>query len=299
MKSKLSLRTATFSILFSLFTSATFATVEQLPSYRGWEGCYKISNNNTEVIIAASAGGRVVYYALDGKNIIQEDHELDGISGDEMVKKMFAPDGGRFDIGPESTPPEQRQALFAGEWHGEILSDNSVEVTYDKQNAHGVAVTRKYTLSKKCSKLEISQTMTNQTSEPIERHYWGRAFCKSGGNIILPIDSKDGWGGMLQNKFIGDAHVVDNKLVCPITNPKNIKIGSASMQGWLKYQVNGVEITQKFKCNKRGDYSATQGYTTVFFCNPRVCELEPIGQSVRLESGEYSTFVQTWELNKY
>lgn len=299
MKNNLISLKVVFCAILALFTTSTFAAVELLPSYRGWSGCYKISNENCEVIIAASAGGRVVYYALDGENVIQENRDLDGVSGSELVEKMIAPDGGRFDIGPEATEPEQRQALFAGEWRATIISDYSVEVCYDKKNAHGVSVTRRYTLAKGSSKLEIDQTMTNQTSEPITRHYWGRAFFKPGGIITLPLDSNGNWGSMAPNGLLGDAHAVGKEIVCSVNSPKVLKLGSDSQQGWLKYEVNGIRVVQNFKCDKKGDYSETMGYTTVFYSDQKVCEMEPIGASIKMKPGESSTFSQTWTLSRY
>jgi hypothetical protein len=68
-------------------------------TYRRWSDCYLISNGTINLVINASAGGRIMVYERNRINIIYEDPEQDGLLLDDYRNKLFDPDGGRFDYG--------------------------------------------------------------------------------------------------------------------------------------------------------------------------------------------------------
>ncbi len=272
------------------------AQVTRLPQYRGWSDCYKISNAEAEVIIAPQSGGRVLYFAIDGENIIFEDPAFDGFLKADMQASRIWADGGRFDIGPEALPARMREDIFMGEWRVARVGRREVEIIFDEPNAMGLKVVRRFALSRRGAELEIEQRMTNIESEPLSRHYWGRVFCHGGGVVEIPLDSDDGWGSMGGYGSQG-SKVVDGTLVTQLDDGV-YKVGSSSLDGWISYRVRGLKMVQQFKCYHGADYSDTDGYTTIFYSNEQVCEIEPVSPTVELKPGESHTFKQRWVLTK-
>lgn len=284
------------SLLCCILPISVFAEIARLSNFRDWKDCYSIKNEKAEVILCPVAGGRVLYYAVNGKNIIFEDPGFDGYLLDDFRKDRRWPDGGRFDIGPESILGKQRDELFMGEWQVLVQDDYTVELLYDKENKLGVSVSRKFILHEKGSQLTLTQVMTNQTTHSLKRHYWGRVFCKGGGTVILPLDGKGGWGFMGKHS---SEHMTEKKDRLEYTLRDEVtKVGSGSHKGWLAYKVDGLEITQEFLCFPGGDYSDTDGYTTIFYANGKLCELEPVSPMVLLQPGQSYTFIQKWRLRE-
>ncbi len=281
-------------VALCLSTLSLSAQVERLEEYRGWKDCYSLKNATTELIVCPEAGGRVLYYAIDGENIIYVDRSFDGYLKADMQRTRKWADGGRFDIGPEALPGKMREDIFLGEWSAQVVGKREVLLTFDKPNAMGLKVTRSFKLARKGSALNIVQTMTNISDENVSRHYWGRVFCKGGGLVEMPLDSDEGWGGMAIHGY-GASKVVGDRLMTQLDGT-TIKVGSDSQEGWITYSVDGLKIHQTFKCYKGANYSDTENFTTVFYSNKDVCEVEPVGPTIDLAPGESSTFKQKWVL---
>ncbi len=272
------------------------AQVERLEEYRGWRDCYSIKNSTTELIICPEAGGRVLYYAIDGENIIYVDPSFDGYLKEDMQRTRKWADGGRFDIGPEALPGKMREDIFLGVWSAEVVGKRELLITFDKPNAMGLKVTRSFKLARKGSALDIVQTMTNISDETLSRHYWGRVFCWGGGVVEMPLDSDEGWGSMGIHGY-GDSKVDGDRLVTPLDD-RTLKVGSSSLKGWITYRVNGLKMHQTFKCYDGANYSDTENFTTIFYSNDKVCEVEPVSPTVELVPGESHTFSQRWVLSR-
>jgi len=65
--------------------------------WRGYPNCLKLTNRSSEVILAPEAGGRVLVFSREGRNILYQDRSVDGLTWQEGGKSFHA-DGGRFDV---------------------------------------------------------------------------------------------------------------------------------------------------------------------------------------------------------
>ena len=272
------------------------AEVMKLDEYRGWKGCYEISNRDSRVILCPSAGGRILYFAIDGKNIIFENEAFDGQLLADMRRSRIWPDGGRFDIGPEDLPARMRDEVMMGTWSATQIDEYTVEMRFERENPLGVYVVRRIELLRRGAKLRITQTMTNYTDQPVARHYWGRVFCRGGGVVELPLDRGGRWGAM--GGYSLDGAVEKGRVLEVSLDDVVRKIGTDSQRGWLRYRVDGLQITQRFTRYDGANYSDTDNFTTIFYSNEDLCELEPVSPTVELDPGESDTFKQVWQLKK-
>lgn len=281
-------------LLFVILPTFVSAKVTCLSDYRGWKDCYSIKNEKAEVILCPAAGGRILYYAVNGKNIIFEDPDFNGYLLDDFQKDRKWPDGGRFDIGPESIPGKQRDELFMGEWDYTILNDNTVELFFTKNNNLGLHIRRVFRLDEISSNLSIKQTAINYEDKKMQRHFWGRYFCKGGGKVSVPFVTHNVWGFMGKEK--SDKVEPVNDVLCYNISNETIKVGSSSTEGWISYELDGLKFTVDFKVYPTMNYSSTQGFTTIFYTNGKLCEIETVSPLYDLSPGDSFIFEQVWSL---
>ena len=290
-------------ITIMVFTSGILKSEVNIIEYRGWNNCYQLKNKNCEVVICPEAGGRVLKYALKGKNAIYDNPEFDGkLLADFQAERSLWPDGGRFDIGAESIPGKLHDQIYMGKWSAIVTGSLSVKITCPIPNEMGIEVTREFILSSKATKLQVNQTMKNITDSVIRRHFWDRIFCPAGGIVTLPVDKKSVQknGYRLMNDTTVDLSkrlsISAGNLQFKTIEP-TIKMGTDSRKGWMTYLQNDLLISMYFDINKKGDYSDTANNTTIFYTNGIVIELEPVSPTYQLLPNEKVYFRQTWELN--
>lgn len=282
-----------FVLLFTPLSA--FSKVTILETYRGWKNCVEISNRDVNVIISPQSGGRVLYYSLYGKNILFEDSNFDGYMLEDFRKDRHWPDGARFDIGPETIPGKLRDEPFMGVWDCKVIDDYSVELIYASDNMLGLHLRRSFRLEEGSAKLFIKQISQNYTDKDISRQYWGRYFCKGGGRVVLPLMEDEYWGYM--GNYKSDSKVIydDGKLYYDVAD-ETVKIGCNSSVGWISYIYDSLKFNVVFKVIPEMDYTSTQGFTTIFYTNGQVCEIEPVSPLYKLSPGESFVFEQVWNL---
>ena len=266
-----------------------------LNNYRGWNNCIEISNLNTKVVISPISGGRVLYYSVNNKNIIFEDKDFDGYMLEDFRKDRHWPDGARFDIGPESIPGKLRDEPFMGVWDCKIINEYSVELSYSNDNKLGLHLKRCFSLDDDSSELCIKQISENHTDEDLSRHFWGRYFCKGGGRVVLPLLENESWGYMGNYNSNNVVTSEKGKLYYDVSD-ETVKIGCNSSAGWISYVYKDLKFNVTFDVIQEMDYSSTQGYTTIFYTNGKVCEIEPVSPLYKLSPGESFVFEQVWSL---
>ena len=290
-------------ISIMIFTSGIVKSEVNIIEYRGWKNCYQLKNNSCEVVICPEAGGRVLKYALNGKNAIYENPEFNGkLLADFQAKRSLWPDGGRFDIGAESISGKLHDQIYMGKWSVTLTAKLSVKITCPIPNEMGIEVTREFILSAKGTKLQVNQTMKNCTDSVIRRHFWNRIFCPAGGIVTMPVDKKsvhkNGYRLMndttvaINNRLTQSPGMLYFKTIQP-----TIKMGTDSKKAWISYLQNDLLITKCFDINKKGDYSDTDNNTTIFYTNGIVTELEPVSPTYQLLPNEKVHFHQTWKLD--
>ncbi len=281
-------------------------------TYRGWTECYRISNNEVNIIINASAGGRIMVYERNGVNPIYEDPKQDGILLQDFEEKSFDPDGGRFDYGQEKVTSKKHNLTYMGKWHGEILDDHSVKLTSQPDSSLGILSIRIFELDSETSRLAITQTMKNISSKSLEYFFWGRTLVKVGGKLMMPLNPDSNipgkWGRYIwgeQEKFENDpadpgVEIIENIFSLIPSEAGNAKYGTDARDGWMAYGYKGLLFFKKYNFYEDQPYTELYDQTNIFYTNKTLfAEMEPISPTAVLEPGEEYSYTENWYLIEY
>ncbi len=78
----------------------------QVVSFYGYEDCIQLKNASTEVILCPAAGGRVLKYALGGRNVLYLPAGDEGWTWDGQAGRGNM-NAGRFDPGSKGIDPDR------------------------------------------------------------------------------------------------------------------------------------------------------------------------------------------------
>lgn len=274
--------------------------------FYGYQDCLEIANSSTRVVLCPAAGGRVLVYALDGKNVLylpsgNEGWIWDGQNGSGPMH------AGRFDIGPELVVP-RRQILWQGKWTGEITGDREVEMTSQYDPGTGVRLKRKFFLNPNDSTLQCTQTILNESDRTVEYCHWSRTFAVGKGICIVPLSDSSRMPqhyvrydppGKLINVMPTDPHVERMETFLVISDhPENPKLGFDSTVGWFAYlSKQDLLFVKRFPTYPDRVYNELAGLTiSIWYPDNDMVELEPIGPRERLEPKQIASFTETWQL---
>jgi hypothetical protein len=298
-------------ILLSLLQLNVYNMVEKV-TYRGWSDCYRISNNEVTVIINASAGGRIMAYERDGINVIYEDRLQDGKLLGDYLEGGFNPDGGRFDYGQEKITREIHQLTYMGAWRGEIVDDYALEITSQPDTTLGLLSSRLFRLDPQSSKLTVTQTMKNISSETTEYFFWGRTLVKLGGKLFMPLNPESVipgkwgryiWGENERFEIDPEDPGVDIQGGIFSLDPilaGNAKYGTDAKDGWMAYGYKGLLFVKKYEYDEMMQYTELYNLTNIFFTNrKKYAEMEPVSPTPSLKPGEKYSYTEKWYLEKY
>ena len=160
-------------------------TVARVAPFYGYDDCIRLENQKTRVTLCPAAGGRVLEYALNGKNALYLPPGQEGWVYEPGHEQWWLY-AGRFDIGPEQVIAKHPQ-LFMGRWNGEITGLRSARLTSVKDKPTGVQLIREFTLDENSTRLECRQTVKNVSPRTTEYCYWSRTFVPGAGVCLVPL----------------------------------------------------------------------------------------------------------------
>jgi len=277
-------------------------------NWRDWSDCTRISNKHCEIIICASAGGRVLLFSIDGKNIIYENESQNGKTLNDWKTKSFDPDAGRFDYGPEKITQSIHARTWMGKWTTEITGDFSVKLTSVVDSTLGLISIREFILHPDSAVVTIRQIAKNISKKPMVRHFWGRTLVKPDGYLWMPLNSSshfsNGWAQFMwkpdrieTNPAADERIQMDNHNFRFHANGSTIKGGTDATIGWQAYVLNDLVFVKRFQVYPANDYSGSDHFTGIFFSNGKFCELEPCSQTYTIQPGNSIEFTERWELS--
>ncbi len=274
-------------------------------TFYGYDDCIRLANPSTQVTLCPAAGGRILEYALNGKNALYlpPGHEGWTYERDKTGGSMTA---GRFDIGPEQTIPKHPQ-LWMGRWSGEITEPRSARLVSVKDSSTGVQLIREFTLDKSSSRLECKQTIKNVSSDTKEYCHWSRTFALGGGICLIPLTRPSRFPhgyvmygpGPAINFRPEDPHIQTRDGFLEIRSaPKFPKLGMDTNAGWFAYLMkNDLMFVKQFPAYPNRVYNEVAGLTmSIWYPDRPMCELEPIGPREKLAPGRSASFTETWWL---
>jgi hypothetical protein len=278
--------------------------------YRGWKNCFRLFNEQCEVIILPEAGGRVMSFSLAGQNIIFENPHFDGKSYHDWKEERFDPDGGRFDVGPERVMVKKHDLTWMGPWDAEIIDDNTLKITSQPDTLLGLQTTRIFRLAANDNVLQIDQSIENISDKDIKAHFWGRTLVKPDGKLFMPVrfsgNFDNGYALFYWNPDRIVTDIQDDERIT-ITDGimafhavgNVIKAGVDADEGWMVYAHEGLAMVKEFEVMEGKDYSASDHMTGIFFSNGKFAELEPCSPTYTLAPGNVQSFRETWKLFTY
>ena len=280
----------------------------KIVDYFGYDDCIELKNANTRVVLCPAAGGRVLEYSIDGKNVLYLPPGSEGWRQTTENKrgKMHA---GRFDIGPEKMVKRGR-ILWQGPWQGEQTGDRSARLTSEFDKESGVRLTRDFRLDAKSSHLICTQTIANESNEPVSLCHWSRTFAVGGGIAVVPRSPR----GRFPKGFVlyqdGESITIDaddpniqvtNEAVVVTGPPASPKLGFDSHAGWLAYLAPTDQLfVKRYRTYPERAYNEFASLTaSVWYPDGDMVEVEPIGPAENLRPGEKANFTEEWWLMQH
>lgn len=273
--------------------------------YFGYNGCLRLENSETRVTVCPLAGGRVLEYAYQGVNAIYLNQAQEGWRYQSGIAPVD-PCGGRFDVGPERviTPHPD---LWLGDWTGEIVGEDSVRLTSQRDCATGIRLVRDFTLAADSSRLACEQRIINESDKPVTCCHWSRTLAVGGGICLIPLTPESRFPkqyimygpGPVMNYQPADPNIrVRDGFLEIVGTPQNPKLGMDSCAGWICYLMPGnLMFVKRFPVYPDRVYAEMAGLTiSIWYYQNEMCELEPIGPREILVPGESATFAEQWGL---
>ena len=295
-------------VVILMLQKDTLAKTERI-AYRGWENCYRLSNDVAEVIVVPESGGRVLTYSVNGQNILYVNRAHDGKTLADLEEKWFDPDGGRFDVGPEAITSRLHLLTWLGAWEAEIIGDYALRIVSQPDTSLGIQLTREFTLDKESSYLTVRQTMRNISDHDTEWCFWSRTLTKGWGMLLVPLNPESkfphGWAKYVWRKGIeteaprDDRVVVSDGLLTVRAVGTSAKYGTDSSAGWMAYAKDGLLFVKRFRYFPEETYNDGAGFSVEIYITDHMCELEPLSPRAILRPNEAYSFTEHWWLLEY
>lgn len=301
-------RLIAFVFFLSLPTQLIAADGVKTISYYGYDDCIELRNESVTVVLCPAAGGRVLEYSLDGKNMLYLPPGNEGWTW-QPDGPRGSMDAGRFDIGPEKMV-DRGNVLWMGRWDGEITGDRSARLTSQYDERSGARLIRDFELAESGSLLRCTQRIMNESDRPVSLCHWSRTFAIGGGVAIVPRSPRgrfpNGYvmyegGNRLQFTPNDPKIQFDAEKVIVTAAPEFPKLGFDSHAGWLAYLApNDQMFVKRFATYPDRAYNEFAGLTiSVWYPQGgNMVELEPIGPAENLMPGQSAAFTEEWWLLK-
>ena len=303
-------RSALFLLAALLVAASAALAAAPLPEgtgrvdFHGYTDCVRLENDVCRVVLCHQTGGRVLEYSWKGTNVIYLDPKQAGRTYDPRTGKVWDPDGGRMDIGPEMVIPKHPM-LWLGPWTVTITGPRSAELLSVRDKPTGVRLKRRFVLDEKGTGLHVTQTILNVSNKLVHWCHWSRTFAPGGGIVYIPLSPFS----RFPHRYImyGPGNVMNYQPTDPNISvaadhllikgpPAEAKLGFDSAAGALAYHMkNGLVFTKRFPVHPGRAYNEMAGLTiSVWYYKEQMCELEPIGPATHLAYGKSESFTEDW-----
>lgn len=271
-------------------------------TYRGWQRCYRLSNQVVDLIITADVGPRVIRFGfVDGENQFWEDPELLGSSGgDEWVnygghRLWHAPEARPRTYAPDNAPVQVEEREGVTRFIQPVEPSTGIQKVLDICLGAGTEV-------------RVVHWLRNKNLWPVTLAPWALSVMAPGGTGIVPLPPRGShaenllpntglilWAytDMRDRRWTWGTHYV---LLRQDRQAETVqKVATYAPQGWLGYARAGNLFVTTFTPVHGADYPDL-GANVELFTNPDMLELETLGPLTELAPHGEVSHVETWHL---
>ncbi len=282
--------------------------------YKGWKGCWELSNSLVKLVVVPQIGGRIMEYSIGGENVLwQNKAELGVVKHSDLGKKWHNYGGYKA-----WNAPQQRWRAPDYDNYYDYAPAN-VEIICKEEEMFGIRVVtspishlgfrfeREIYLSDRTSRVRLVERMRNVSKCDIEWSIWDVTQVNAPCWIVFPLhitnDDPKGWRRLLGPEY-PDPHqvtAVGNVGVLKYSGSID-KIGNGSPEGWMVYIKDQIAYIKQWGVQTVDTVYPDGGCNLEVFTADKAMggyvEMEVLGPIVKLKPGETAQLVEDWFLSR-
>jgi hypothetical protein len=272
-------------------------------SYKGWSNCFRLSNNQVDLIITGDVGPRIIRFGFVGEdNEFKEFSDMLGkTGGDEWRvygghRLWHAPEVMGRTYFPDNTPVKVEERA------------GSVRILQPTEPTTGIQKEMEMRLAPDKAHVQVTHRLRNTTPWAVELAPWALSVMAQGGKAIIPLPRvgrhEDNLLPTSSLALLAYTDMADprwtwgTKYIILRQDPaatKPVKVGVMNTQGWVAYARNNHLFVKKFAYIAGAPYPDL-GSSVETFTNSEMLEVETLGPLVALQPGTSVEHVEDWFL---
>ncbi|MBG0783753.1 MAG: hypothetical protein H0S79_01490 [Anaerolineaceae bacterium] len=252
-------------------------------SYGGWDNCYRLANDQVELVVTADVGPRIIRFGFIGRENMFG--EIEGQVGKTKADNWMIFGGHRLWHSPEAARtyyPDLEPVLVQ-----EI--ENGMMVTQKPEPTTGIQKQMEITMKPDKPEVKVKHTLINHNVWPIEAAPWGLSVMDLNGTAIVPFPPRGKHPeSMTPTSVLSIWPYTDLsdprwglgfRFVLLKQDPENTvpqKIGIFNSEGWAAYANHNALFVKQTPLQYDGIYPDL-GVNFELFTNEMILEVESLG----------------------
>ena len=252
-------------------------------SYVGWDNCYRLANDQVELVVTADVGPRIIRFGFIGRENMFG--EIEGQVGKTKADNWMIFGGHRLWHSPEAARtyyPDLEPVLVQ-----EI--ENGMMVTQKPEPTTGIQKQMEITMKPDKPEVKVKHTLINHNVWPIEAAPWGLSVMDLNGTAIVPFPPRGKHPeSMTPTSVLSIWPYTDLsdprwglgfRFVLLKQDPENTvpqKIGIFNSEGWAAYANHNALFVKQTPLQYDGIYPDL-GVNFELFTNEMILEVESLG----------------------
>jgi hypothetical protein len=273
--------------------------------YAGWRNCWKVTNNEVELIVTGDVGPRIIRYGFAGEqNLLKNFPEQMGTAGESL---WMIRGGSRIWISPED-----RAASYAPDNEAvriEVLG-GLLTATAPMEESTRLEKQMVVRMAESGSRVRILHRIRNLGTLPVEFSVWVLTVMAPGGTGITgfpprgthpedltPTNPLVMWAftDLADPRWRFTRKYLMLRHDAAAQSPQ--KIGLHNPRTWGAYALNGELFVKRATAASVRDHPDL-GCSFEMFTNSEMLELETLGPLRKVLPGEWAEHTETWSLTR-
>ncbi|MDF2441651.1 MAG: hypothetical protein JWN98_2635 [Abditibacteriota bacterium] len=270
--------------------------------YGGWPNCYRLSNDEIELIATTDVGPRLIRFGfIGGANEFKEFKDALGKTGGDEWRSYG---GHRLWHAPEEEP----RTYVPDNAPVELEEHDGFIRLRSPREANGLQKELDVSLDSASAHVRIVHRLINRSPWTIECAPWALSVMTTGGTCIFPLPPRGGHPEHLAPassltlwKFtdMSDARWTWGHKYIMLRQDQNDdspqKVGASVVDGWAGYANEGRLFLKTFTHDASARY-ADMGVNFETFTNESMLEVETLGPLQSIAPGQSAEHVEEWFL---